>query len=74
VDRVTEVRGIVGANVKRERERKGLTQSELARAAGMDLTTAQRLEAGRTAKLATVVAVADALGIAVWQLFKPKGR
>lgn len=71
MDRMAEVRALVGANVKRERLRQRMTQSELARLAGTDLRTAQRLEAGVTSRLTTIVAVADALGLPLGKVFAP---
>ena len=74
IDRTHEVRRHVGTNVNRERLRQHFTQAELAQAAGVEHRTLQRLEAGATARLSTVVAVADALGVPVWRLFRPPRR
>lgn len=71
-DRTAEVRRALGANVRRERERAALTQEELAERAGLTWLTVHRLEAGQTARLATIVGVADALRVPVASLFRER--
>jgi transcriptional regulator with XRE-family HTH domain len=84
-ERVRVVKATVGANVRRARIRRGLTQAELAELAELDPRTVQRLEAGDVAGLPSIVVVADALGVSVASLFRaaqpparppgrPKGR
>ena len=62
----------LGANVSRIRKRRGYTQAALAEAAGVELRFLQRIERGSEApSLATVVALAGALGAPVSGLFRP---
>lgn len=68
--RLHQVQLHVGANVRRLRVRRGLTQAELAGALGVDLRSVQRLEAGDAMSLGGIVAVADALEVPVAQLFR----
>lgn len=56
--------------VKTLRERKNLTQSELAEKAGLSLRTVQRIEAGNIPKGFTLKALARSLEIDPEQLFK----
>ena len=61
----------IGANVRRGRERTGLTQEKLAEDAELDLRYVQRVERGGTNPSAAVlVALADALGVTPGSLFK----
>lgn len=61
----------IGANVRRGRERAGLTQEKLAEEAELDLRFVQRVERGKTNPSASVlVALADALGVTPGSLFK----
>jgi transcriptional regulator with XRE-family HTH domain len=61
----------IGANVRRGRERTGLTQEKLAEDAELDLRYVQRVERGCTSPSAAVlVALADALGVTPGSLFK----
>lgn len=61
----------IGANVRRGRERAGLTQERLAEMAELDLRFVQRVERGQTnSSVAVLVALADALGVAPGSLFK----
>jgi len=63
--RLAEVLGYVGANVRRIRVRRGLTQEALAERAAIDLTTEQRIERGATnLTVSVLVALADSLGVA----------
>jgi transcriptional regulator with XRE-family HTH domain len=60
---------ILGANVKRERERLGLTQEGLGHACDLNMTEISRLEhAKRDARLTTIVKVARGLGLSPSQL------
>jgi transcriptional regulator with XRE-family HTH domain len=52
----------LGAEVKRMRLEKNLSQAEVAERAGLDRTTVVKLEAGRAATLLTVVQVLRAIG------------
>jgi transcriptional regulator with XRE-family HTH domain len=52
----------LGAELKRMRLERNLTQAEVAERAGLDRTTIVKLEAGRAATLLTVVQVLRAIG------------
>ena len=62
----------IGANVRRLRERKGLTQEKLAEAADVDVRYLQRIERG-TVNLSVdaLVALAESLGVSPTSLFRP---
>jgi transcriptional regulator with XRE-family HTH domain len=63
-----------GWNVRRERERKGMTQEELAHAAGVHPTQVSHIETGkRNARFATIVRLAAALGVKPGRLFDAIG-
>jgi XRE family transcriptional regulator, regulator of sulfur utilization len=54
-----------GSNLRRERQRAGLSQEALAQASGMHMTEISRLErAVRDPRLSTIVRVARALNVA----------
>jgi transcriptional regulator with XRE-family HTH domain len=56
----------LGANMRRCREERGLTQKQLASRAGISDSTISTIENGRSSStLFTVCALADALGISV---------
>lgn len=57
-----------GYRLRTLREQSGWTQPELAEAAGVDVRTIQRIEAGKSASLHTIVGVAKALGVALEDL------
>ena len=62
----------IAANVRRLREKRGLTQEQLAEASGVDAKSVQLLERGTgnpTARL--LLAVAAALGVPAGNLFRP---
>ena len=62
----------IAANTRRRRLRQGLTQDELARAAGVDLRTLQRVERGTMhMRLGILLAVASALGTKPAELLRP---
>lgn len=61
-----------GANLRAARERLGLTQEQLAAKAGLDRGHVNQIESGRqNASLATVEALAQAVGIPVHALMDP---
>lgn len=63
---------MVGARIRELRIGKGLTQLELATAAGVDKMTLSRIELGTCKPLfETAVALAAALGVGIAQLVKP---
>ncbi|WP_324293042.1 MULTISPECIES: helix-turn-helix transcriptional regulator [Sorangium] len=69
---VETIMGYVGANVRRLRMKRGMTQEGLAEAVDLHLTFIQRIEAGRAnLTLTTVVALASALEVAPARLLRP---
>ncbi len=65
MDRLAPLRN----NVRREREARGWSMSELARTAGLRPSTVYRLETGsQPPRLDSLIAIADALGLAVCAL------
>lgn len=69
--RIAEVRTDLGRAIKKQRQRQGITQEQLAELADVSPRSLQRLEVGKLARLTVVVKVADALKVPVWRLFKP---
>ena len=53
-----------GSNVAKERNRLGISQEELGKAAGIQRDTVQKIEAGkRSVRLLTLLSLAEALGV-----------
>jgi transcriptional regulator with XRE-family HTH domain len=68
-----EITTRLGANVVRERTRRGLDQAELAKRAGTSPTTLSSIENGKAAtNLALLERIAAALDCEPWQLLKPE--
>ena len=66
------VLGSIAANVRRERERLGLTQEEFAEGAGFVPRFFQRIEAGEVdISISTLVRLAEALGVEAKSLLEP---
>jgi HTH-type transcriptional repressor of puuD len=62
----------LGANMRRCREERGLTQTQLADRAGISHSTISTIENGRSSPtLFTVCALADALGLSVHEYIGP---
>lgn len=60
----TDLKRIIGENVRRLRVEKGLTQTELAQRIGVSFVHVNRLEMGKAAPSAEVLfALADVLGV-----------
>jgi DNA-binding XRE family transcriptional regulator len=60
-----------GKNVRSIREKKGMTQEDLAHNAGISFTTVNNLENGHlNPTLATIYAIAESLKVQVEQLFE----
>jgi transcriptional regulator with XRE-family HTH domain len=60
-----------GKNVRSLREKKGMTQEDLAHNAGISFTTVNNLENGHlNPTLATIYAIAETLKVTVGQLFE----
>lgn len=65
-------KAIVGANVRRLRIERGLTQEQLAFEAGIDLTYEGGIERGkRNPSLMVMVRMAEALGVPPSEFLKP---
>jgi transcriptional regulator with XRE-family HTH domain len=56
----------IGATVRQRRQRAGLTQEDLARLAGIGVSTLKHLEAGTGARLSTLIKVVRTLGAEDW--------
>lgn len=66
---------IIRANIKKERERKGLTQQQLADKAGITMNYLAKIESQKMGCGFTIVIlgrIADALGIDIRDLFAPQ--
>ena len=61
----------IGQIIKRLREERGLSQTQLAKAAGLHYTRIYRVETGREklSRIETFAAVADALGLEIGELY-----
>ena len=69
-ERVLELQRTVGANVRRIRLARGMTQRELAGRCGLNAGYISRLERGKcNAQLSRIEAIADALEVPGWLLF-----
>lgn len=53
----------IACRIKAEREKKGLTQRDLAEKTGLTQTTILRLEKGKNSNLETLIKVAQAMGL-----------
>ncbi len=59
---MSDVRRILGANLRRERKRAGLTQEQLSAATGLPRATITRIEKGyREPRVSTLLSIAAAL-------------
>jgi len=63
---------IIAKNIKKYREKKGISQDKLSKLAGVTLHTITKIESGATPdpRIETVKKIADALGISVDELLK----
>ncbi len=63
---------IIAKNIKKYREKKGISQDKLSKLAGVTLHTITKIESGATPdpRIETVKKIADALGISVDDLLK----
>ncbi len=73
-DSERDVRRRLGQSVKRLRLARKLTQAGLAELADVEPRTIQRLEAGVSARLSTLVVVARALEVSVGALFEATSK
>ena len=59
----------IGSSIRRNRQEKGLTQEELAEAAGLSLKMVQKLEGGQKGfRMETVIRIAETLGVSIGSL------
>ncbi len=59
----------IGSSIRRNRQERGLTQEELAEAAGLSLKMVQKLEGGQKgSRMETVIRVAETLGVSLGSL------
>jgi transcriptional regulator with XRE-family HTH domain len=65
---------IIAKNIKKYREKKGISQDKLSKLAGITLHTITKIESGATPdpRIETVKKIADALGVSVDDLLKDK--
>jgi len=63
---------IIAKNIKKYREKKGISQDKLSKLAGITLHTITKIESGATPdpRIETVKKIADALGVSVDDLIK----
>jgi transcriptional regulator with XRE-family HTH domain len=63
---------IIAKNIKKYREKQGISQDKLSKLAGVTLHTITKIESGATPdpRIETVKKIADALGISVDDLLK----
>jgi len=63
---------IIAKNIKKYREKKGISQDKLSKLAGITLHTITKIESGATPdpRIQTVKRIADALGVSVDDLIK----
>jgi transcriptional regulator with XRE-family HTH domain len=63
---------IIAKNIKKYREKKGISQDKLSKLAGITLHTITKIESGATSdpRIETVKKIANALGVSVDDLIK----
>ena len=65
----------IGSSIRRNRQERGLTQEELAEAAGLSLKMVQKIEAGQKGfRMETVIRIAETLGISLGSLADMQGE
>jgi transcriptional regulator with XRE-family HTH domain len=67
---ILERRRAIGARVREERRRQGLTQDDVWMAAHLNRWTVQRLEAGEEVKMSTLLRVAWVLNVPLAELVR----
>lgn len=59
----------IGSSIRKNRQEKGLTQEELAEAAGLSLKMVQKIEAGQKGfRMETIIRIAETLGVSLGSL------
>ena len=63
---------IIAKNIKKYREKKGISQDKLSKLAGITLHTITKIESGATPdpRIETVKKIADALGVSIEDLMR----
>jgi transcriptional regulator with XRE-family HTH domain len=70
-----DMRGLVGRNVRRIRQKKGLTQEKFAEISGFSQQYLSSLENGRrNPTVVTIYELATALGVSHMELVRPIGK
>lgn len=65
----------IGSIIRRNRQEKGLTQEELAEAAGLSLKMVQKMEGGQKGfRMETVIKIAETLGVTLGSLADTQGE
>lgn len=69
---MSKKKSTIGVNIKRQRERLGISQDKLSKLAGVTLHTITKIESGATPdpRIETVKKIAGALGVPVDELLK----
>ncbi len=69
---MSKTKSIIGKNIKKYREKLGISQDKLSKLAGITLHTITKIESGATPdpRIETVKKIADALGVSVDDLLK----
>ena len=69
---MSKTKSTIGKNIKRYREKLGISQDKLSKLAGITLHTITKIECGATPdpRIETVKKIADALGVSVDELLK----
>ena len=65
----------IGSSIRRNRQKKGMTQEELAEAAGLSLKMVQKMEGGQKGfRMETVIKIAETLGVTLGSLADTQGE
>lgn len=65
----------IGSSIRKNRQEKGMTQEELAEAAGLSLKMVQKLEGGQKGfRMETVIRIAETLGVSLGSLADTQGE
>jgi len=69
---MSKTKSTIGKNIKKYREKLGISQDKLSKLAGITLHTITKIECGATPdpRIETVKKIADALGVSVDDLLK----
>lgn len=69
---MSKTKSTIGKNIKKYREKLGISQDKLSKLAGITLHTITKIESGATPdpRIETVKKIADALGVSVDELLK----